>query len=300
MNKFILTPARVLILAAASSTMTMPEFAFSQSETKIPKALVQMISSPHSSPAAFVVDKEARTLTIWETDGENLKKLAEYPTDIGKSVGAKLKTGDHKTPEGIYFFNDRKSGKELLFDLYGSLAFTTDYPNHFDQLDGKTGYGIWLHGIPDSVPLTRGSRGCVVVRNAVIQEVEKYIKVGQTPILIFGKVDYVSADQRKEFQKKITDFIESWRAAWQSQNIDQYIAFYDSSFKSQGMNQRQWKTYKEGLKKKYEFIKVGLTNASILNHGDQFIIRALQNYSSDQFSDFGQKTLFVRQTKDGF
>lgn len=265
----------------------------------VPEALIQLTDSPHFSNTVFVVDKAARLLTIWEYSGEGAKKVAEYPTDIGKKEGAKLKLNDHRTPEGVYFLLERKSGKELAFDLYGSLAFTTDYPNHFDKIDGKTGYGIWLHGIPDTVPLTRGSRGCVVVRNAVIQEIEKQIKVGQTPMLIFNQVKYVSPKEQQSNRKELQTFIENWRAAWQSQDIDKYMGFYGNNFISMGMNQKAWKKYKESLKSKYAFIKVQLSPAAILNHSNQYVVRTLQTYSSDQFSDFGEKTLYIQKTSDG-
>jgi murein L,D-transpeptidase YafK len=267
----------------------------SQNDTPVPLAVIQVPDDDQFSRYSFVVDKEQRLLTVWESVKGQLNRIAEYPTDIGKKDGNKFKGGDSKTPEGIYFLTEKMLGSQLDFNLYGSMAFASDYPNFFDRFLGKTGSGIWLHAIPDTVALTRGSRGCVVVRNNVIKELDQYIKIGHTPLMIFDKVPTADAKTYASIRKDSVDFLEKWRQAWETQNIDAYIGNYDKNFKAMGMTVDKWKEYKTSLKNKYEFVKVQLSAPAVYAHNDDYVIRFLQSYSSNLFNDYGEKTLYLKK-----
>jgi murein L,D-transpeptidase YafK len=180
------------------------------------------------------------------------------------------------------------------------MAFTTDYPNIFDQRLAKTGSGIWLHAVPDSIPLTRGSRGCVVVRDNVIKELKKFVKLTETPLLIYEEIDYLFNDEYKTIKSKMLQSLETWRSAWESQNIDEYIKFYDSTFKNSEMNYDQWYTHKKKLKSVYSFIKVKISDPVILRNQDQVVIRFTQNYQSNYHSDFGEKTIHAKWDNNSF
>jgi murein L,D-transpeptidase YafK len=143
----------------------------------LPSDLLQISSTEAFSKYVFLVDKTERHLQVYERKGETIEKILDFPSDMGKALGNKSKRDDFRTPEGIYFFEKKLNQPEIPYNLYGELAFTTDYPNVFDRRDSKTGSGIWLHAVPDTVPLTRGSRGCVVVRNEVIRKLKEYIKL---------------------------------------------------------------------------------------------------------------------------
>lgn len=263
----------------------------SPSETLYPANVISLTNDPHFSQIVFLVDKSKRTLRVYQTDGELLKLLEEHEADIGKNNGDKIKANDLRTPVGIYFLQQEKTQPEIPFEMYGKLAFTTDYPNIFDQRIAKTGSGIWLHAVPDTTPMTRGSKGCVVVRNSVIQSLEKYIKLGQTPLMISEKIDYVNKEEYLNLKKKYFDNFELWRKSWQESDADTYIKFYDSTFSIDKMNYRRWYKHKKKLKGLYKYIKVDLSTPIILRNKDQVVIRTLQNYESDLHADYGEKTI---------
>ncbi len=269
--------------------------AFSQNEAApvFPADLLSITETDAFSKFVFVVDKSARKLTIYERDGKQIKKVNEFPADIGKSGGNKTKRDDHKTPEGIYFLEKKLQNPEIPHSLYGDLAFTTNYPNLFDRREQKTGSGIWLHAIPDTVPLTRGSRGCVVVRNNVIKEIAEYVKLGETPILIFDKVEYITEAEHEKRRLEISQYLDSWAKTWESMDVEKYMGFYDANFKAPGFNYQSWKNHKSGLKNKYKYIKVQLYQPYILLNRNQLIVKALQRYESDLFTDYGVKTIYA-------
>lgn len=246
----------------------------------------------------FVVDKSARTLELWKndsgTDGKNhFVKAASYPADLGKNSGDKVSEGDHKTPEGVYFLLEKMEGPTLNFKLYGSRAYTTDFPNHFDSLDGKTGGGIWLHSVPDEVPLTRGSRGCVVVRNDIIKTLDQYVRLGRTPIIISDKIETRSREAAEQAGQQLETWLNAWRKAWESKNLDTYMTYYDDKFEAMKMNKDAWRTYKSRLNGNYKEIAVRISQPMALEHRGRAIVRFVQSYTSDQLSDIGEKTMHL-------
>lgn len=283
--------------ANSDSTSTKSTTA-SAAEKKYPAGMIALSSEPSFSNYSFMVDKSKRTLYVYEWKDEDLNVIAEYPTDMGKKSGEKTKENDHRTPVGIYFLQKEMTQPEIPFGLYGNLAFSTDYPNIFDKRDAKTGSGIWLHAVPDSVPLTRGSRGCVVVRNNVIKILKNYVHLEQTPILIFDEIKYLSKDEYAAQKQRFLNEFEKWRNAWETQDVDTYIKYYDQTFKNDEMNYKQWYKHKKKLKELYSFIKVQLGPPLILQNKDQVVIRTVQRYESNLHKDYGQKTIHARYSPE--
>lgn len=261
--------------------------------SQLPDAIVNVSTNPFFSTYVFLIDKTERSLTIWQKAADGVKAVRHYPADIGKNQGDKKSLGDHKTPEGIYTFQEMFEGSNLDFSLYGSRAYTISYPNLFDNLLGKTGSGIWLHAVPDTIPLTRGSRGCVVVRDGVIKELSQFINLKKTPVIIRDAVQYVTPDMQKKKYQNIASKIEDWRHAWENKDLDKYIDYYSENFSTLGMNKKNWRKYKEKLNEKYKEIKVKFSEPSIFEQKNQVVVRILQSYESNEHSDFGEKTIYL-------
>ena len=268
-------------------------------EGKVPSSLIFMGTGEHFSEFAFVVDKSKRTLSVWRNTGKDIQFVQAFPSDMGKNNGDKSLSGDHKTPEGVYFFQKRKDRRELNFQEYGIRAFTMDYPNFFDKRMGKTGYGIWLHAIPESKSLQRGSRGCVVVRNEAIEKLTPFIRLTKTPIIVQDSVNYIDSNILAQNQLKLISWLKNWRSAWVAKDIDNYMSFYSENFKSMKMNKQKWRAYKSSLNDKYKFINVEFKNPIIFSYKDEINIRFLQAYQSDLLQDFGEKHLYVKMDGDG-
>lgn len=270
-------------------------------EELFPADLLQISTTSAFAKHVFLVDKNERKLIVYERNGQTVQKLSEIPADIGKNDGNKMKANDHRTPEGIYFFQKKLTSPEIPFNLYGKMAFTTDYPNLFDRHQKKTGSGIWLHSIPETVPLTRGSRGCIVIRNEALSQIESLIELHQTPVIIYDRVEYISKTEHDRRRIEMGEWIESWRKSWESMDVDQYLSNYDADFSAPGFaNYKAWERHKRRLTKAYESIKVTLSQPFLLLHKDQLIIKTLQKYESDKHVDYGVKTIHALKTAKGY
>lgn len=265
----------------------------------VPENLALISSGDVSPKHIFIADKENRTLTVWTHEKEKPILVGAFPMDIGKLQGDKISEGDHRTPEGIYFFQERKEGPGLDFSLYGKRAFTLDYPNYFDHRVSKTGSGIWLHAVPDTTSLLRGSRGCVVVRNNIIEQLTPYIKLKSTPLLILDKVNYVPDDKITTARKELQDWVQSWKTAWESKDLEKYLTFYSADFKAQKMDKKKWRQYKSGLNERYQTISINVKDPFLLMKKNEAIISFIQDYKSDGLKDLGEKTLYVQKNEQG-
>ena len=92
----------------------------------------------------IICQKIYKNITLY--DIKNDKQLLKANVFIGEKNGDKQKEGDLKTPIGAYKLTQKLT---KLDPFYGPLALTTNYPNLYDKIQGKTGHGIWIHGVPN-------------------------------------------------------------------------------------------------------------------------------------------------------
>ncbi len=146
---------------------------------------------------AILVDTSRSRLYLFRRDADGSLSLEanDYITQ-GKLGTDKQRAGDMKTPLGIYFIT-REVGRRWLNATYGAGAMPLNYPNAWDRLLGRTGGGIWLHGVPPTSyarpPLD--SDGCVVLSNPDITALMTRIEPGATPVVITSHVQWLSPAQ---------------------------------------------------------------------------------------------------------
>ena len=90
---------------------------------------------------------------------------------------------------------------------------------------------------------------------------------------------------------KILSFVEKWRLAWESMQIEPYIDCYDKSFVQGNKNRDAWKRYKTSLNKNYKFINVEVADIKVNWTAAGAVVTFHQVYRSDRYFAEGQKTL---------
>ncbi len=283
--------AFVLILSLLSSLTV---YAADDANKTHPLEVLAISSDPRLSPNVIVADKTKRKLSVFDRPSlETGTPRQQFDIDIGKNEGPKTKRDDKKTPEGIYLLEQKKTQPEIPYDLYGVMAFTTNYPNFFDKFENKTGDGIWLHSVPDTIPLTRGSKGCVILRNDALKKVEDYISLNKTFLLINDQINWLTQAEHAKEKEFAMSWMEQWKTQWQAQDLDNYIKNYSEEFSAPNFNKKSWLAHKQKLKKMYKFVKVGLSDPQIFHLKNQYIFQFIQDYESDGHKDTGLKTLYV-------
>ena len=133
------------------------------------------------SKGMIYIDKQELMLYLYSANGDLIK---QYPVSCGKSLGHKQKSGDMKTPEGVFsvqeivnasaWGHDFKDGKGYIPNCYG---------NWFIRL--KTGFnGIGIHGTHDPASIgTRATEGCIRLQNDNLDQLKPLVNVGMTVII---------------------------------------------------------------------------------------------------------------------
>ena len=241
---------------------------------------------------AVIADKSEQHLGIWEIRDGEPRLLHNIPCSTGENAGDKWVRGDMKTPEGAYFFCSVIDGQRLPAK-YGYWAFTTDYPNFVDKRRGKNGDGIWLHGRDKPLGSQPDSNGCIALENDDLVIASQYIRLQSTPLIIVDKLRKAKRSELIETERKIRDFIESWRQAWESQDLDAYMTHYSKNFQSCWLDYRNWKEKKRTLIKRYDRIRVRLGKVYLYRQKDLVTAIFTQSYQSESFRATGIKILYI-------
>lgn len=202
----------------------------------------QFVELPASSRHAIAVDTSRSRLYLFQNGPQGLKLVADYYVSVGKLGTEKSSEGDQRTPLGVYFVTSRLSEKQLK-DFYGIGALPLNYPNEYDRRRGKTGSGIWLHGVPRET-FSRGPNttdGCVVLSNEDLAALLQRVETRTTPVVIAPRLDWVAASTVAADRRGLRALMESWRSARAGADVDRLMGFYSTSFASGETGPEQWR-----------------------------------------------------------
>lgn len=256
----------------------------------VPRYLLQMAPAQKH---AIVIDASRFRVYLYENANGKPRLVNDFYTTLGRNGVDKLREGDRKTPIGVYFVTSLIPGKRLP-DLYGWGALPISYPNEWDRLAGKTGYGIWLHGVPaDSYARAPwASDGCIALANPDIEALAARVAPGATPVVIAERAEWLTPQAWREQGEGFVRQLEAWRADWESRDTERYLAHYALGFRSDGMDLAAWSAHKRRVNAAKEWIKVGLDDLSVLRSPgkqDLMVVTFQQDYRSNSFVQRSRK-----------
>jgi murein L,D-transpeptidase YafK len=265
-----------------------------------PEYLIQLSSRQRH---VIVVDASVSRLHVFANTGDRLKLVGDSYVSVGKKGMLKVKEGDQRSPVGVYFVTSRldRSG---LSDFYGSAALPINYPNEWDRRLGRTGYGIWLHGVPSDTHNREPfiSDGCLALPNRDMALLSKTVDTGTTPVIIADRVNWVSAQENKRQREDFLARLEQWRQDWESRDDRRYARHYAKTFRSGTMNYERWIRHKRRVAKQKTFIKVRLDDISVFQYpgeADLMVATFHQDYRSSNFNTSARKRQYWRKEADG-
>lgn len=173
----------LVVAEARSSTASTPA---TPATPATPVARLSPLASAMARPKTFsadsiVLDKSDRRLTMYHR-GQAVKT---YDVALGKNpVGAKLRRGDGRTPEGLYYIEGRNPSSKY------HLSLRVSYPAESDRqraakLGVSAGGDIMIHGLPPAFATVGAlhrqqdwTEGCVAVTNEEIEEIWRSVPNG--------------------------------------------------------------------------------------------------------------------------
>jgi murein L,D-transpeptidase YafK len=230
----------------------------------------QFIELPPTTRHAIAVDASRSRLYLFENGPDGLQLVSDHYASIGRLGFEKNAEGDQRTPLGVYYITSRLDARQLT-DFYGIGALSLNYPNEYDRRQGRTGSGIWLHGVPsDSYARSPHSTdGCVVLANPELRDIIERVQPRSTPVVIAKSLQWVPLAVKEPERRSLNNLIEGWRVARTSGDVNRLMSFYSNQFANGNKNLAQWRQLVEKDMSQSRGRPVQLKDVSILGWRDK-------------------------------
>ena len=214
--------ATVLLWAAGSAASELPPF---------------VVQWPDTTGDVLIAETDTYSLHRYYRSDDGSLAVDSKPMSIGQNGAGKKREGDLKTPYGVYFVVDRLDTASL-HPKYGSAAFPLDYPSARDRQLGRTGSGIWLHGVlPGTVePIPRDTDGCIAISNSELDALASRIDVLSTPVIVTRSMGLGVEPASPSLRQQLVRAVDRWTASLSDGRLDKLLEYYSPEFSYQGLS----------------------------------------------------------------
>lgn len=161
-----------------------------------------------------VVDASHSRVYVFAQQSGGLQLIRSFYASIGRAGFDKEVEGDLRTPLGVYHITSRLDDQQVE-ELYGIGALPLNYPNEHDRRMGRTGSGIWLHGVPrvSYVRSPYATEGCVALANDDMAYLMRELEPRRTPVIIADEVNWVRPDTLSAHKAEFRQLLSRWTEA---------------------------------------------------------------------------------------
>ncbi|MEM1262801.1 MAG: L,D-transpeptidase family protein [Pseudomonadota bacterium] len=144
-----------------------------------------LLAIASTTTTLLLAETERGQLHVVQRTADGWQVSQTLYVSIGKNGAGKRRSGDRRTPLGIYWVVGRLEDRQLP-PRYGPLAFPLDYPNAWDRQLGRSGDGIWLHGTEPSTYARppQDSDGCLVLSDELLLSLAPALSGSDVPVVI--------------------------------------------------------------------------------------------------------------------
>ena len=141
-----------------------------------------------------------------------------------------------------------------------------------------------------AVPATPDPVAKVPLVVAVAQPVAKPVAPQPAPVAPSAPGEHSAA---------VEDAVKDWAKAWSRQDVDKYLDYYASSFKTpKGESRRAWEQTRRSRIKGTKSIDVVISGIQTKIDGERAEVRFKQNYRADRVAKRTSKTLILQKNND--
>ena len=269
--------------------------AFANTEGMLPDSLILLPKDNN----ALLVEKSSQQVFLYSNIGTEIIERYKFSCSTGEAPGIKVKSGDKKTPEGIYFIKDRYEDKDLS-PIYGEKAFPIDYPNFMDKVANRSGNNIWLHGT-NKVLKAMDSNGCVAMENENILRLSEFVTINKTPVIIVDTLAMTERIKLESQSRLIQEWFKSWESAINKGSYHDYLNLYDSTYLPEIFWWKKWYDIRGKTSKTIGDFNVSINNKGIYKQNDIYVIIFNMTLELlEQNIDFGIRKLYVVKKNNSY
>ena len=287
---------RLLVLTA----LIVPGLAGSQQGELVPAYLLQL---PASASVILIAETNTSTLhrLVVSRQGMTLDKKSYM--SVGQNGVGKQRAWDRRTPLGIYFINEQLDTSKL-HDRYGPTAFPLDYPNAWDRLLGRSGDGIWIHGVAPGSERRPAldTDGCIALPNDELLSVAGLLTPLVTPVIITRDLKWVNPQEVSSIRERLQAALDEWADSYLSGDLYRYLGLYSDEFQYRGMNKDEWSAYRLQTIGAREIRDFSLDDVLLLADPEEdglYLSRFRQTIAYATHTVVTVKRLYWRESADG-
>ncbi|MDH3273369.1 MAG: L,D-transpeptidase family protein [Gammaproteobacteria bacterium] len=287
---------RLFILAV----LTLSCLAKAQQPGSVPGYLLQL---PASISTVLIAETNSSTLHRFVVTQQGAKLDGGSYISVGQNGVDKYRAWDRRTPLGIYFINEQLDTSRL-HEKYGPTAFPLDYPNAWDHRLGRSGDGIWIHGVAaDSErrpPLD--TDGCIALPNDELLAVAGLLTPLVTPVIITRDLKWIDPQQVFSIRERLHAALDEWTDSYLSGDLYRYLRLYSNEFQYRGMNENEWSAYRLQTIGAAEILDFSLDDVLLLADPEEdglYLSRFRQTIVDATHTVVTIKRLYWRESADG-
>jgi L,D-peptidoglycan transpeptidase YkuD (ErfK/YbiS/YcfS/YnhG family) len=177
---------------------------------------------------AVAIDASRSRLYLFENGPNGLSLKKDIYVSVGKQGVGKRMEGDQRTPLGVYWITNTFKGP-MHDPRLGQAALGINYPNVWDRHLGRTGSGLFLHGVPSELlaHVPQATDGCVAMSNDEATALLATVDPGTTPVLIAWSLEWVPAERVGGHHRGFLEAYGSWEQARQRGDQVAASVWYD-------------------------------------------------------------------------
>jgi murein L,D-transpeptidase YafK len=269
-------------------------------ESQLPAYILQM---PEGLADMFVADASSATLYRYSQSDDGVQLAEKTYMSIGRRGVGKEREWDRRTPLGIYFVSEQLDTSRM-HEKYGVMAFPLDYPNIQDRVEGRSGDGIWVHGVQPG-----GERrpefdtdGCIALPNEDLLRMQSAFVPGATPVVIARHVRWAGNEDRERIASELRAQLAQWVHASAAKDPAEYIALYAPAFDYRGLTRDEWAAFRRNSWSSRGEIEVSVGEVLLLADPEQpgmYLSRFTQRTTSGGQAVETVKRLYWRRGMDG-
>lgn len=271
-----------------------------RSETILPAYVLEL---PEHVQTVLIAETETSTLHRFTRTSSGFEARESVYMSVGENGVGKERAWDRRTPLGVYFINDRLDTSRM-HERYGPLALPLDYPNAWDQRSGRTGDGIWIHGVsPDGglrPPLD--TDGCLALPNEELLRLEPHVQQLITPVVITRTIKAVSAAENGKLRAELKAVLKRWAGSFRAGDWHSYLALYSADFEFHGLDKERWSAYRIRSAAARPAVDFRIDQVMLLADPEAenlYLSRFRQEIVSDRGRVLTTKRLYWRREADG-
>lgn len=190
---------------------------------------LQVLSLSSQTRSVLIVDTSQSVARLLHHQAAGWVLRHSAYVSVGSAGVGKQKRWDRKTPLGVFELQPEQDVSRLPA-RYGARVLPLNYPTALDRHLGRTGDGIWLHGIDpaNNIRPPRDTDGCIALDNKQIGLLAELLESGTSLVIVATDLTWQPSSMRSpllgDIRVHLADYLRAERIDANANDADVVLA----------------------------------------------------------------------------